>query len=84
MTRCFLAAAGVPNILWQETFSIAVYLAYRIPSTRLGGTRPFSMWNGETPPPLDRLRTFGARAFVHQKRYVKKLTMKAWEGRIVG
>ena len=42
------------------------------------------MWHGGTPPRLEHLRTFGARAFVHEERYVKKLTMKAWEGRMVG
>ena len=42
------------------------------------------MWHGGTPPRLEHLRTFGAQAFVHEERYVKKLTMKAWEGRMVG
>ena len=63
---------------------MAVYLANRVPSTPLGGKTPFSMWHGGTPPRLEHLRTFGARAFVHEERYVKKLTMKAWEGRMVG
>ena len=63
---------------------MAVYLANRVPSTPLGGTTPFSMWHGGIPPRLEHLRTFGARAFVHKERYVKKLTMKAWEGRMVG
>ena len=84
MTRCFLAEAGVPKYLWQETFRMAVYLANRVPSPPLGGRTPFSMWHGGTPPRLEHLRTFGARAFVHEERYVKKLTMKAWKGRMVG
>ena len=84
MTRCFLAEAGVPKYLWQETFRMAVYLANRVPSTPLGGKTPFTMWHRGTPPRLEDLRTFGARAFVHEKRYVKKLIMKAWEGRMVG
>ncbi|CAN0462903.1 unnamed protein product [Laminaria digitata] len=63
MTRCFLAEAGVPKFLWQEAFRIAVYLANRVPSTPLGGKTPFSMWHGGTPPSLEHLRTFGARAF---------------------
>ena len=84
MTRCFLAEAGVAKHLWQEAFRMAVYLANRVPSTPLGGKAPFSMWHGGTPPRLDHLRTFRARAFVHEERYVKKLTMKAWEARMVG
>ena len=39
------------------------------------------MWHGGTPPRLEHLRTFGARTFVLEERYVKKLT---WEGRMVG
>ena len=84
MTRCFLAEAGVPKYLWQEASRMAVYLANRVPSTPLGGKTPFSMWHGGTPPRLEHLRTSGARAFVHEERYVKKLTMKASEGRMVG
>ena len=84
MIRCFLAEAGVPKYLWQKAFRMTVYLANRVPSITLGGNMPFSMWHGGTPPRLGHLRTFGARAFVHEERYVKKLTMKAWEGRMVG
>ena len=64
---------------------MAVYIANRVPFTPLGGKMPFSMWHGGTPPPrLEHLGAFGARAFVHEERHVKKLTMKAWEGRMVG
>ena len=63
---------------------MAVFLANRVPSTPLEGKTPLSMWHSGTPPRLEHLRTFGARAFVHEERYVKKLTMKAWEGRMVG
>ena len=63
---------------------MAVYLPNRVPSTPLGGKTPFSMWHGGTPPQLEHLGTFGARAFVHEERYVNKLTMNAWEGRMVG
>ena len=71
-----MAEAGVPKYLWQEAFRMAVYLENRVLSTPLGGKTPFSMWHGGKPPRLEHLRTFGAR--------VKKLTMKAWEGRMVG
>ena len=63
---------------------MAVYLANRVPSTPLGGKTPSSMWHGGRPPRFEHLRTFCARTFVHEERYVKKLTMKAWEGRMVG
>ena len=72
MTRCFLAEADVPKYLWQEAFRMAVYLATRVPSTPLGGKTSFSMWYGGTTPRLEHLRTFDARAFVHEERYVKK------------
>ena len=84
MTTCFLAEAGVLKCIWEEAFRMAVDLANRVPSTLRRGKTPFSMWHGGTPPRLEHLRTFDARAFVHEERYVKKLTMKAWEGRIVG
>ena len=38
----------------------------------------------EHPPGLEDLRTFGARPYVHEERYVKKLTMKEWKGRMIG
>ena len=81
MTRCFLAEPDVPKYLWQEAFRIAADLENRVPSTPLRGKTHFSMWHGGTPPRLEHLRTFGARTFVLEERYVKKLT---WEGRMVG
>ena len=84
MIKCFLAEAGVPKYLWQEAFRTAVYLANRVLSTPLGGKTPFSMWHGGTPPRLEQIRTFVAQAFVYEERHVKKLTMTAWEGHVVG
>ena len=63
---------------------MAVYVPNHVPSTPLGGKTPFSMWHGGPPPRLERFRTYGARAFVHEELYVKKLIIKAWEGRMVG
>ena len=63
---------------------MAVYIVNRAPSTPPGGKTPFSTWHGGTPPRLEHLRTFGAHALVHEERYVKTLTMKAWEGHMVG
>ena len=57
----------------RDSFRMAVYLANRVAFTPLGGKTPFSMWHGGTPRRLEHLRTFGARAFVHEERYVKKL-----------
>ena len=79
MARCFLAEAGFPKYIRQEAFRMAVYIVNRAPSTPPGGKTPFSTWHGGTPPRLEHLRTFGARALVHEEQYVKKLTMKAWE-----
>ena len=83
MTRCFLAEAGVPN-----------YLAGGLPHGSLpskscpvhpaGRKPPFSMWHGGTPSRLEHLRTFGARSFVHEERYAKKIYVKARERRRVG
>ena len=84
MTRLFLAEAGVPKYVLQEAFRMAVYLANRVPSTPLGGKTPFSMWHDGTSAGLENLQTFDAQAFVHKERYVKKLTMNAWKGRMVG
>ena len=49
-----------------------------------GRKPPFSMWHGGTPSRLEHLRTFGARSFVHEERYAKKIYVKARERRMVG
>ena len=84
MTRCFLAEEGFPRFLWQEAFRAAINLTNRVLSTPLGGKTHFSMWHGETSTSPKHLRTLGARVFVNLERYVKKLSMNAWEGRMVG
>ncbi|CAM9739020.1 unnamed protein product [Laminaria digitata] len=59
---------------------MAVYLANRVPSTPLGGKTPFSMWHGGTPPSLEHLRTFGARAEGRMVGYRKdSKTYRVWE-----
>ena len=82
--QMFSGRGRCSEYLWQEAFRMAVYLANRVPCTSLGGKTPFLMWYGGTPPRLEHLRTFGARAFVHEERYIKNLTMYAWEGRMLG
>ena len=67
MTRWFLAEAGAPKHVWQEVFRMAVSLANRVPSTPLGDKTAIFMWHGGTPPRLEHLQTFGARAFGHEE-----------------
>ena len=82
--QMFPGRGRCPKISLAGGLPHTAYLANRVPSTTLGDKTPFSMWHGGTPPRLERLRTFGARAFVHEERYVKRPTTKAWEGRMVG
>lgn len=50
----------------------------------LGGNTPFSARMVVPHHQIGRLKTFGARYFVHEERHAKKITMKLWERRIVG
>ena len=61
----------------------AAYLPNRSPHSALGGATPYSKMHQKSPD-LSRLRTIGARAFVHHERYRKKLEDRAFEGKLCG
>lgn len=66
--------------MWGELMMTAVSLLNRSPHSALGGATPYSKMHKKSPN-LSRLRTIGARAFVHHERYRKKLEDRAFEGK---
>src|SRR5208282_3467238 len=65
MARTMLFGANLPNKLWAEAVSTAVYLKNRLPHSSLrGDVTPHEMWFG-IKPSLSHLRIFGCAAHVH-------------------
>src|SRR5579859_6935756 len=65
MARTMLFGANLPNKLWTEAVSTAVYLKNRLPHSSLrGDITPHEMWFG-TKPSLSHLRVFGCAAHAH-------------------
>ena len=83
MTRCLLKDGDFPPFMWGELMMTAAYLLNRSPHSALGGATPYSKMHQKSPD-LSRLRTIGARAFVHHERYRKKLEDRAFEGKLCG
>ena len=83
ITRCLLRDGDFPLYMWGELMLTAAYLANRSPHSALGGATPYSKMYNKSPD-LSRLRTIGARAFVHHERYRKKLDDRAFEGKLCG
>jgi hypothetical protein len=60
--RSMLKHAGMPNKLWAEPVSTAVYIKNRLPSRVLPNLTPFARWTRKKPD-ISHLRTFGYLAF---------------------
>ncbi|CAM9968021.1 unnamed protein product, partial [Ectocarpus fasciculatus] len=83
ITRCLMKDGAFPPTLWRELMMTAVYLSNRSPHSALGGVTPyFKMYGKEAD--LSCLRVIGARSFVHHERYTKKLSDRAFEGKLCG
>jgi hypothetical protein len=65
MACTMLFGANLPNKLWTEAISAAVYLKNRLPHSSLrGDITPHEMWFG-IKPSLSHLRVFGCAAHTH-------------------
>ena len=84
MARSMMYHANIPQKLWAEAVSTAVYLRNRCPTSSFPGATPYERWFGEKPD-VDHLRIFGCSVYVHvpdEKR--QKLDPKAFKGVFVG
>ena len=63
MGRCMIKASRLPQSLWAEAVSYAVYTRNRLPVRSLDGKTPYEMYYGFQPP-ITHLRTFGASCYV--------------------
>ena len=64
MTRSLLAGSGLPQKLWAETLSTAVYLRNRRPTKAVDRMTPFEAFHGKRPD-VGHLRVFGCVCFTH-------------------
>jgi hypothetical protein len=69
--RSMLKHAGMPNMLWAEAVSTAVYIKNRLPSRALPNSMPFEGWTQKNPD-ICHLRTFGCLAFAWIYRDLRK------------
>ena len=79
MTQSMLAgsARGLPQKLWAETLSTAVYLRNRSPSKAVKGMTPVELFHGKKPY-VGHLQVFGCVFYAHiAKDERKKLDMVA-------
>jgi hypothetical protein len=66
-----LKHAGLPNMLWAEAVSTAVYIKNQLPSRALPNSTPFERWTRKKPD-ISHLRTFGCLAFAWIHRDLRK------------
>jgi len=84
MTRSMLAGSGLPQKLWAETLSTAVYLRNRSPSKAVKGMTPFESFHGKKPY-VGHLRVFGCVCYAHiAKDERKKLDVVARRCVLIG
>ncbi|WVZ15014.1 hypothetical protein V8G54_012580 [Vigna mungo] len=70
MARSMIKEKGLPQNLWGEAVSTAVYILNRCPTKRLEEKVPWEVWTG-VKPTVSHLNVFGSLAFMHipdQKR----------------
>ena len=78
--RSMLADSGLPQKIWAEALSTAVYLINRSPTKALDKTTPFEAWYGKKPfeawygkkPNVSHLRVFGSSAYAHIPKNERK------------
>ena len=84
MTRAMLTGSSLPQSLWAETLSTAVYLRNRSPTKAVTGMTLYEAFNGEKPD-VGHLRSFGCAAYAHiAKDERKKLDATARKCVLVG
>ena len=84
MTRSMLAGSGLPQKLWAETLSTAVYLRNRSPTKAVKKMTPFEAFQGKKPD-VGHLRVFGCVCYAHiAKDERKKLAVVARRCVLVG
>lgn len=84
MTRSMLAGSGIPQKLWAETLSTAVYLRNCSPTKAVKSVTPFEAFHGRKPD-VGHLRVFGCVCYAHiAKDERKKLDVIARRCILVG
>ena len=84
MTRAMLTGTSLPQSLWAETLSTAVYQRNRSPTKAVIGMTPYEVFNGEKAD-VGHLRSFGCAVYAHiVKDEPKKLDATARKCVLVG
>ena len=82
IVRWFLADFTLPNFLWGELMTTAVYQSNQTPHAALLNGMPYTAFYGKDAY-LGHLRVIRSRAFVHEQIHTNKLEHSAWGGRLV-
>ncbi len=84
MTRAMISGSNLPQRLWAETMSTAVYLKNRSPTKPVKGKTPFEVLNGKKPK-VEHLRILGCASYAHiPKDQRKKLDVTAVRCVLIG
>ena len=71
MARSMLAGSILPQKLWAEAMSTAVYLRNQSPTKAVKGMTPHEAFHGNKPN-VKHLRVFGCVAFAHMAKDEQK------------
>ncbi|MBW0467463.1 hypothetical protein O181_007178 [Austropuccinia psidii MF-1] len=74
-TQCLMNQANLPKNYLADAVKTAVLLSNLSPTTSRANQSPHFIWTN-TLPNLDRLRTFGCRAVIHNLKHQYKSEME--------
>ena len=84
MARIMLKAKGMPNHVWVEAVTCAVYLINRSPTGSVPNTTPIEAWSG-IKPNVQHLKVFGSITYAHVPKTARsKLDDKAVKTIFIG
>ncbi|MBW0485992.1 hypothetical protein O181_025707 [Austropuccinia psidii MF-1] len=84
-TQCLMNQANLPKSYWADAVNTAVLFSSLSPKTPRANQSPNFLWTN-TLPNMDRLRTFGCRAVIHnlKLKYKSKMEPPGKPGILIG
>lgn len=64
IAKTLLHAARLPQTLWAEAVSTAIYISNRLPTKSFNDGTPYQLWTGRKPS-VSHFKIFGYQAYAH-------------------